>query len=160
MHIFKEVLFFQVTYNRKTEKQTINSLSLCQFDTGMLAEGKGHETDMIKQRAWLKSLERRTFWKKIACFVLLKSILVNPSCVLAHRFRKLLEKTCDVHSSEVWAQLILLSSAHCVVLLTVYRAVYSVCVICLCSKKLFLLWLFKIITITSFDYFSHIWTHF
>ena len=38
MQTFKEVLFFQATYNRKT----INSFSLCQFDAGMLVEGKGH----------------------------------------------------------------------------------------------------------------------
>ena len=34
VQIFKEVLFFQAMYNRKS----INLLSLCQFDTGMLAE--------------------------------------------------------------------------------------------------------------------------
>ena len=27
-----------------------NSLSFCHFDAGMLAEGKGHETDVIKKR--------------------------------------------------------------------------------------------------------------
>ena len=40
VRFFEEVLFFQATYNRKTEKQTINSLSLYQFGAGMLAEGK------------------------------------------------------------------------------------------------------------------------
>ena len=39
VRIFEEVLSFQATYNIKTEKQTINSLRLCQFDAGMLAEG-------------------------------------------------------------------------------------------------------------------------
>ena len=49
VHIFVEVLFFQATYKRKTEeeKKTINSLSLCQFDAGMLAEEKRQETDVI-----------------------------------------------------------------------------------------------------------------
>ena len=42
VRFFEEVLFFQATYNRKTEKQTINSCSLCHFDAGMLAEGKCH----------------------------------------------------------------------------------------------------------------------
>ena len=44
VRIFEEVIFFQATYNMKTEKQTINSLSLCQVDAGMLAvaEGKWH----------------------------------------------------------------------------------------------------------------------
>ena len=41
VHVFKEVLIFQGTYNIKTEKQTVSSLSLCQFDAGRLAEGKG-----------------------------------------------------------------------------------------------------------------------
>ena len=36
---------FQATYNIKTDKQTINSLSLCQLDAGRLAEGKVNETD-------------------------------------------------------------------------------------------------------------------
>ena len=31
--------FFQSTYNIKTKKQTIDSLSLCQLDDGRLAEG-------------------------------------------------------------------------------------------------------------------------
>ena len=39
---FQGVLFFQATYYIKSEKQTINSLSLCQFDAEMLAEEKGH----------------------------------------------------------------------------------------------------------------------
>ena len=35
MQIFKEVLFVQVTYNIKlADKQTIISLSFCQFDAG------------------------------------------------------------------------------------------------------------------------------
>ena len=54
MRIFEDVLFLQATYNINTEKQTINLLSLRQFDAGMLAEGKGHETDVIKKRAWRK----------------------------------------------------------------------------------------------------------
>ena len=45
VNIVEEVLFFQGTYNIKT----INSLSVCQFDSGMLAEGKGHETDVIRK---------------------------------------------------------------------------------------------------------------
>ena len=36
---------FKDTYGIKTEKQTINSLSLCQLDAGRLAEGKVNETD-------------------------------------------------------------------------------------------------------------------
>ena len=44
MRIVEEVLFLQATYTLKTEKQTISSLILCQFDAGMLAEGRGHET--------------------------------------------------------------------------------------------------------------------
>ena len=51
MRIFEEVLFFEATYNIKTEKQSISSLSLYQFDAGMLAEGKGHEIDVINKRA-------------------------------------------------------------------------------------------------------------
>ena len=47
MQIFEEIHFFQATYNIKTEKQTIYSLSLRQFYAGMLAEGKGHETDTV-----------------------------------------------------------------------------------------------------------------
>ena len=31
---------FQATYNIKTEKQSISSLSVCEFDAGRLAEGK------------------------------------------------------------------------------------------------------------------------
>ena len=45
VRIFEEVLFFQATYNMKTEKQTINLLNLCQLDAGRLEEGKGHDTD-------------------------------------------------------------------------------------------------------------------
>ena len=47
VQIFEEVLFFQATYNIKTEKRTINSLRLCQFDAGMLADGKGNKTDIL-----------------------------------------------------------------------------------------------------------------
>ena len=36
MQIFEEVLFFQAMYNTKTEKQTNNSLCLCQFDADKL----------------------------------------------------------------------------------------------------------------------------
>ena len=43
MQIFKEVLFFQATYNIKTEKQTIQ-LILCHLDAWRLVGGKGHET--------------------------------------------------------------------------------------------------------------------
>ena len=39
--MFEEVLFVQAAYGIKTSKQTSNSLSLCQFDAGRLAEGKG-----------------------------------------------------------------------------------------------------------------------
>ena len=39
MHVLEEVLFFKL---HATEKQTINSLSLCRLDAGRLAEGKGH----------------------------------------------------------------------------------------------------------------------
>ena len=40
MQILKKVLIVQATYNMKTAKQTISSLSFCQFAAGMLAEGK------------------------------------------------------------------------------------------------------------------------
>ena len=42
---FRGTPLFQVTYNMKTEKQTINLLNLCQLDAGRLEEGKGHDTD-------------------------------------------------------------------------------------------------------------------
>ena len=45
VRIFKEVIVFLATYSMKTEKQTLNSLSSCQFDAGMLAEGKTYKTN-------------------------------------------------------------------------------------------------------------------
>ena len=44
VRIFEEVIFFQATYNMKTEKQSISWLNLCHCDAGMLAEEKGQET--------------------------------------------------------------------------------------------------------------------
>ena len=49
MRLFEEVLFSQATYKMKTEKQAINSLSLCQLDTGMLTESPENETDEYVQ---------------------------------------------------------------------------------------------------------------
>ena len=63
--------FSKATYSIKTEKQTISSLSLCQFDVGRLAEGRGHETN-IKQS-----------------LVQLKSVLFNLLCVLDHESEQL-----------------------------------------------------------------------
>ena len=37
MQMFEEVHFFQAMYNIKTEKQTLSSLGLCEFDAGRLA---------------------------------------------------------------------------------------------------------------------------
>ena len=62
VQIFEEVLFFKLHTTVKTEKQTINWLSLCQLDAGRLAEGNGHKTD----------------WHP--CFVQLKSVLFNLVC--------------------------------------------------------------------------------
>ena len=41
VRIVEEVLFFLTTDNLKTEKQTIKSLSSCEFDAGVLTKGKG-----------------------------------------------------------------------------------------------------------------------
>ena len=43
MRIFKETLFFEAVYNRKTNKQT-NHLS---FASWILVEGRGLETDVL-----------------------------------------------------------------------------------------------------------------
>ena len=65
MRIFEEVLFFQATYNIKT----INLLSLCQFDAGMLAEGKGHETHVYVIR---------DFSTEVCCFLSLFHVSCLP----------------------------------------------------------------------------------
>ena len=111
MGIFEEVLYFQAMYNIKTEKQTINSLSLCQFDAGILAEGKGshlfqiffvtHDCNSLfcfirnipslsfSSRIvcfyLVRSLEKVDFLKNLrilSCFVQFKSVLFNLLCVL------------------------------------------------------------------------------
>ena len=52
---FRGSPLYQTTYNRKTEKQTINSTYFVSVGYGRLAEGKGTRlTDVIKKRAWRK----------------------------------------------------------------------------------------------------------
>ena len=41
MHIFEEVLFFQATYNNKTEKQTMDSTYLVSVGMGEAGGRKG-----------------------------------------------------------------------------------------------------------------------
>ena len=48
---FQESPPFQATYNIKTEKQPSILTYLVSVGCGRLAEGKGHETDIIKKRA-------------------------------------------------------------------------------------------------------------
>ena len=69
--MFEEVLFFQTTYNIKTEKQTINSTYLVSVRCVRLTEGKGHETE---KEDFLENLH------VLSRFVQLKSVL-SISCV-------------------------------------------------------------------------------
>ena len=49
---FRGSPLFQATYNRKTEKQTINTTCLESVGYGKLAEGKGHETGLGLGLGW------------------------------------------------------------------------------------------------------------